>query len=827
MRGICKFPFGDGDGFPKTAAFCAKIFPVIRHLALCLLLGCGLPAQLCAQTLDISIRLTEPDQSPVVGATLRLVDNADSSQVQSSSTDTAGMARFRVETGRLYLFRASAMGFKPLEKGIRGTKDKTNFKFAVEADVTALGGVTVSARRPLLRQEEDKTIVDPEPIAAASTNAFEIIEKTPGLFVDQDGNIYLNSATPATVHINGREQRMSAADIANILKNLPPGSIERIEILRSPSAKYDASGSGGIVNVVLKKGIKIGRTGSLNAGMNQGHYGNQYAGFSLNDSEGSRSGTLNLNVNRRDNYDKIGTTRLLGDAQSLRQEAFNRNPGQGIYGGYSLSFEPRPQWELSLDGRSAYNANRPRSTNESIISQRADGAVLTDNINTLRNLGKNFFANQGLRLKRNLDSLGSEWTSDLAYNFARYDGTQDFDIAFLVPNLTEQVGGDGDIATQRHFLTAQTDLRLKYPRKFSLELGLKTALQRFNSSTAYFSMLNGQRSPDDFRTNAFRYDDAIHAAYFQASKTFSAYILKAGLRMENTNMHGVQSVPADTSFRIRRTDLFPYLYFSRRITQIAGFELRGYLIYRRSITRPNYDLLNPFPRFVDQYLYEAGNPALRPEFTHNVEFNVSAGDYPVLAIGRNYVQDLFTYVIYQDPKLPDVAYRTYDNLGKNRETYFRLTGAMPPVGKYFFVLGTQYNLNEYEGLYENQPLRFRRGSWSFFTYHQLRLGSRSTFSLNGFWRVNGQLQFYELSNFGALNMNINRLFFDRKLTVTLSANDVFFTNRNEFRIAQGNITAFGSRQNDSRRVGLNLRYNFGLKKREEQKNMFDLNESGN
>ena len=104
-----------------------------------------------------------------------------------------------------------------------------------------------------MRQEDDKTIVDPENLAASSTSGYEVLEKTPGLFVDQDGNIYLNSTTPATIYINGREQKMSTADIASLLKSLPPNSIASIEILRTPSAKYDASGGGGIVNIVLKK----------------------------------------------------------------------------------------------------------------------------------------------------------------------------------------------------------------------------------------------------------------------------------------------------------------------------------------------------------------------------------------------------------------------------------------------------------------------------------------------------------------------------------------------------------------------------------------------
>src|SRR4029078_3522570 len=136
--------------------------------------------------------------------------------------------------------------------------------------------VTVTSQKPLMRQEDDKTIVDPENLAASSTSSYEVIEKTPGLFVDQDGNIYINSLSPAAIYINGREMKMSTSDIATMLKSLPSNSISRIEIVRTPSEKYDASGGGGIINIVLKKGVKIGLTGSVTAGCQQGTYANKF-----------------------------------------------------------------------------------------------------------------------------------------------------------------------------------------------------------------------------------------------------------------------------------------------------------------------------------------------------------------------------------------------------------------------------------------------------------------------------------------------------------------------------------------------------------------------
>ena len=259
---------------------------------------------------------------------------------------------------------------------------------------------------------------------------------------------------------------------------------------------------------------------------------------------------------------------------------------------------------------------------------------------------------------------------------------------------------------------------------------------------------------------------------------------------------------------------------------IAGYELRSYLVYRRTIKRPGYDQLNPFARYVDQYLSETGNPALRPQFTTNYEANISVNEKPLLAIGYNNTKDIFTNVVYQADSTRSVAYRTYDNVGTNKEFYLRGLGAIPPGKKYFFVLGAQYNHNFYNGLYEGQPLSFKKGTWTFFTYHQLKLGKLSQITLNGFIRLKGLQQFYELSPFGALNTSINRQFLKRKLTITLSANDIFYTNQNDFTINQGSVDASGNRKADTRRFGINIRYNFGIRKKEDNIDIFNINVPG-
>jgi hypothetical protein len=381
-------------------------------------------------------------------------------------------------------------------------------------------------------------------------------------------------------------------------------------------------------------------------------------------------------------------------------------------------------------------------------------------------------------------------------------------------------GGDGTHSGKRNYAVLKSDIKLKMNHRFTFESGIRLSFLDFKSVANYFMESGGIRNPDPARTNSFRYAENINALYIQAAKTLGKnFVIKFGVRAENTNMNGNQVIPKDTSFSLHRTDLFPYVYLSKKVMAIAGYELRAYLVYRRTLNRPSYDYLNPFPRYIDEYLFEAGNPTLRPQFTHNYEANISVDERPLLAVGVNETKDIFTNVIY--PANNGKLVRTYDNLGKNKEVYLRGLGAIPPGKRYFFVVGAQYNHNFYEGLYNFSSFSYKRGSWTLFTYHQLKLGKLSQFTLNGFVRLKGLQQFYELGNFGSLNASINRQFLQQKLVITLNVNDMFFTNKNEFSIDQAGIKAMGSRASDSRRVGINIRYNFGIKKKEES-NIFNI-----
>lgn len=776
---------------------------------------------LYAQEIPVSIRLQNNKKEPIPFASVSAINRLDSNLVKQQVADSNGQVRFQLIKGQQYRIEVVALNYDPFAKNISIGAGTPDFRFTLEETGKTMEGVVLRSSKPLMRQEDDKTIVDPENLVAASSSGYEVIEKTPGLFVDQDGNIYISSLSPASVQINGREMRMSAADVASILKSLPPTAISKIEIVRTPSAKYDANSSGGVVNVVLKKGVKIGLTGSVNTGIQQGNYGNQLFGFNLNNNDGEKSLSLNFNYSHRNSYEKIITDRIFAPDSVLSQDAYTVYPGNTLFGSYVYSWG-KNKWEFELSGTANLNLSDNKTDNQNRIEKISTDQLLTSNRNQVNNQGNSLVIGNGFETKMKIDSTGSEWTSQIFYYYTDNKTDQVYDTRYFAP-VSFNKSGDGQVDNHRDLFSGRTDLKLKMKKRFTFESGLKSTVHLFKNNTLFYSATNGNRVPDAGRTNRFRYKENINSAYAQGSKTMGKdVVLKFGTRLENTNMQGEQEIPSDTSFAIHRTDLFPYVFLSKSLMKIAGYDLRAYLVYRRTITRPVYEQLNPFSRYVDAYLSEVGNPGLRPQFTRNYEANISVDERPILAIGVNDTKDIFTNVVYQSDSSQSQAYRTYDNLGKNKEWYFRALGALPPGGKYFFVLGTQYNHNFYQGIYENSPLSFKRGTWTFFTYQTLKLDKLSVITLNGFWRLKGQQQFYELGSFGALNASINRRFMKEKLIVTLSVSDMFLTNKNDFMLKQGSVNAVGFRQADTRRAGINIRYNFGIRKKEEGVNMFNV-----
>ena len=768
----------------------------------------------------LKVILNFPKADTTYSVTLQLYLLPDTVLVSSKAVNNS-QANFTVNQFSKYILKLSSVLFENTEKIIAVTDKPVTASFTLKQKNTTLGDVVVVSRKPLIKQDDDKTVVDAEVLANSSTNAYEVLEKTPGAIVDQDGNVYLASTTPATILINGREMKLSSADIASLLKSLPAGSVSKIEILRNPSAKYDASGSGGMVNIILKKGVKLGTNGTVNAAWFQGVYATKTAGFNINKGSEKINSYLNYQFTNRNNFEELNSDRLIRkDSSLIAQQSYTTYPTTNNYlnGGIDVQFTPK--FNAAYDLRMSYTNGKSFALNGIDISKDPSPAILGKNASDINSSNKTTYLGNNISTRYKIDTLGSEWTSQFDYNYYGNRNTQFYKNNYYLP-ARPAVSGNGINNSDKNIFLLQTDLVLKLPKSLTIETGLKATISNSRNSSNYTKDTgNNIMFVDDFQTNTFRYNENIIAAYVQVSKTFAGFTIKPGVRLETTDISGRQLIPKDTTLSIKRTDVFPYLFIKHNLFKIFGSQLIGNAIFRKSIKRPYYEVLNPYPRYIDQYLYDVGNPNLKPQFTTNYELNVTYNNIPVLAFGINNTRDIFSNVTYQDNNTK-IAYRTWDNLGKNKEYYAKLIAGIPPGGKYFFYVGALYNYNHYSGFYEGQPLDYKRGSWTFFAFQELKLTKTFTVNMQGFLKTKGLQNLYELNTFGGIFISANKSILKKKANIILSVNDLLRTNQVGFSLQQGTVNADGKRVNDTRRLGLTFRYNFGIKPKEENKKSFE------
>ena len=769
-----------------------------------------------SQSITVRINILNDKNEIAANATAEILQNVDSTLL---FTKTSGKATiFTLKNNAFYILKITAVNTKIFYQKFQTGNNDTTLNIILQTATKQLDEVVVNSRTPLLKQEDDKTIVDAEQLAGSSTNVFEVLEKTPGAIVDQDGNVYLNSSTPATIYINGREIRLSAVDLANLLKNLPASSISKIEVIRSPSAKYDAASSGGIVNIVLKKGVKLGINGSIDASHFQGVYGSQAIGFNVNNSKEKVNTYLSYNFSKKLNFEDLSSNRYTNSGGLFKQFANTKFENTNNYIGAGINYEVNKKLSVNYDTRISATQNNSNINNNINISSLRTGNSIGQNISVVNNQGPSFFISNGIGAKYKIDSLGSEWSNTLDYTYFKGNSSQEYQNLNIFP-VRNTLFGDGNVLNDKNILAFKSDLVLKTKKKFTVEVGTKITFSLSKNNSAYFSDTSTGKYIDRLQTNRFKYTENIAATYLQIAKTFGGLTIKPGIRYEYTDIRGQQIVPADTTFAIKRSDLFPYIFLRHKIAKVFGFNLVANAIVRRSITRPFYESLNPYPRYADQYTYDIGNPELQPQFTTNYELNINADEFPVFSIGLNDIKNIFTTLTYSRG---DTLFRTYDNLGTNKEIYMRAVVGIPPGKKYFFYAGTQMNIMNYKGQYDNVPFTFKRSSFTFFMFQSYKPTPTLALSLNGFLRVNTVVNFFEIKPFGGLTFSGNKSILNKKMNVILTVNDIFKTNQNKFVINQPNFVADGFRYNDRRRLGIALKYNFGLKPRVEKRQGFEI-----
>ncbi|HEU4471933.1 MAG TPA: TonB-dependent receptor [Flavisolibacter sp.] len=786
-----------------------------------MLLACvGMAFSAMAQTARIEGVIKEPAGGPVASATVSLLRAKDSSLVKMAVTDASGHYDFSNIKEGSYLVSGSAVGFSPARSAAFVLAEGQNLvlpDLGLQTGTGSMSGVVVQARRPLVENRIDKMVVnvDASPTNAGAT-ALEVLEKSPGITVDRDGNISLKGKQGIIVLMDGKQTYLSGQDLANLLRNMPASQLDQIEIMTQPSAKYDAAGNSGIINLRTKKNTQRGFNGSVSVSYVQGRYPKSPNSFNFN----YRSGKVNFFSNLSYAYwtgfnDQTLLRRFRnnqGDLISVfDQEASQNNRSQNYSARFGLDYSIDKKTSIGFLVNGTYN---PRYWENNGRADILNGAGALDSFNKAltvnRDKWKSFGAN--VNFKKVLPGTGRELTADLDY--IRYDSrsrqTSDnynYDPAGQLLGFPFLLRGylPSDIA----IYSGKVDYVQQLQKGAKLEAGVKSSYVSTDNDAQYtsFDQPSDKWIVDNLRSNHFIYKENINAAYVNLSRQVKKWGFQGGLRVENTIADGDQlgnAVQKDTSFRRSYTQLFPTAFISYAYNEKNQFGLS----YGRRIERPNYQDMNPFQYFLDQYTYRQGNPNLTPQFTHNIELSHNYKGALNTTLSYTSTSDILNDILKQNDDTK-VTYQTKENVA-SRQVLGLSVSYNAAVKKWWTTsIFMNLNYNHYEGIVNNRPLDVNMTTFMANMSQQFRFAKTWTAEINGFFRSRSQeTGLFLLDPMGVVSFGFGKQIMKNKGSLKLNIIDPLYIQRAIVNINFGNIDAQVNNQWDNRRVGLTFTYRF-------------------
>lgn len=745
--------------------------------------------------------------------TVSLLNAKDSSLVKADVTDSDGQFELSIVNEGNFLLSYTILGFekkfsdrfelKPGKKHNAGT-----MSLAVAAK--KLQDVTVTSRKPMIEVKADKTIFNVEnSINATGSNALELLQKSPGIQVDNNENITMKGKTGVKVYIDGKMTQLNSKDLAAYLKSINSNDIEAIEMISNPSAKYDASGNAGIINIRLKKNKKFGTNGSVNAGFVQGitPKGNGSVNLNYRDKKVNLFGNVGTNVGRYENELNLYRIQLdsLYDQKSVNfsnNKSINLKAGADFFidsrntiGGMITTNFAENNWSSTSNTDIYYN---PTSTYQKTL--KAYNSIPGNRNNVNFNLNYRYIDTSGREI--NFDGDYGQFRGRGSSHQPNYYYDKNGNIISTVVNRN-YTPTDIDIYTAKvDFEEPKWKGKLGYGAKFSY---VKTA-----NTFDFYNDVNGVPVKVLGRSNSFTYKENVNAAYVNYNRQFSPkWSLQAGLRAEQTNSEGMLTradgvVQADNNVKRNYFDLFP----SAALTWTVDKKSTLNLTYSRRIDRPTYQDLNPFENKLDELTYEKGNAFLRPQYTDNVELSHTFMYMITTTVGYSYVKD---YATQTTDTSKNATYVQQKNLATQQILTFSIGSPLPIKKWWNGYANVWYNYQMFKGKIGNNDVNVSIPLFGAYMQQTFTLGNDYTAELSGWF--NGPSIWgatWKTKSQGALDLGIQKLFMQKKATVKVSVTDIFHT-ASPWRAHSdfGGLNIKGSGTWESQTFRLSFSYRFG------------------
>lgn len=769
----------------------------------------------------ISAIILNDKQIAVENATVELLQAKDSALAKTALTDKNGVAYFENIRFGPYFLKVTQVGYSTKYSSLLVLSETQPLvqvsPLTLSVVATNMSEVTVTGRKPFIQKLSDRIVVNVEnSIVNTGSAAMDVLERSPGVNIDQNDVISLRGRSGVIVMIDGKPTPMTGADLANYLRGLPASAIERIDIITNPSAKYDAAGNSGIIDIRMKKDKRLGINGTFTAGYGQGVYPKANAGSTFN----YRNKKINIFGNYNYAY-RIGLNHLLLDRNFYEngvysggdlKDNYSKSPLSSNTARLGMDFFPSSKTILGFIVSGNFNHFRRNNDNHSIVINEQKKAVSTfESLATNNDRNKNMVAN--INFKHSFDSLGKEITADADYgiydsrsltvNATRYynlDGT------ILQPDYTLHGNQNGELSLK----TFKIDYVHPFNKQSRWEAGFKTSFVKADNDAQFYDMSSGTPQNDVNKTNHFTYRENNNAGYVNFNTQFKKWDIQLGLRGEQTNINTAQQI-GNVTFDSSYFQLFPSAFFNYKIKEDKTI---GLSVSRR-IDRPGYSQLNPFLFLIDVTTYATGRPGLLPQFTWSYElsYTVKSFNFSLSYSHTTHTQTTtlarFKSVFPNIPSDDNVTVQIPINLSSS--DYYGLTVAVPVrVTKWWNMINNaDVYYQKYNGSFSGTALNNGRPAADIRTNNTFTFKKGWTAELNANLNTGGQYGFMVLDPQWGIAAGVQKTVLKNKGTIRFNITDIFWTNLPKAVITFNNYIEKWHAYRETRVVNLNFTYRFG------------------
>ena len=757
--------------------------------------------------------LLDDTKNPLPFSTVILSHAKDSSLYKGEITNERGEFFFENVKEGTFFVQIQVIGFKKIYSPaltISADHDQVDLgTFVATQQSSELGVVTVKGDKPFIERQVDKMVVNIEnSIVQTGSSIMEVMEKLPGVLVNQDDQISLKGKQGVLIFIDGKPTGLSGSDLANMLKGLPSASIQKIEIITNPSSKYDAAGNAGIINIVMKKNRQHGFNGTVSAGYGQGRYGKYTTALSLNYKNKWYNLFLNSSYSKRKGFNNLMLERTFPDTAGksviLQTNNYIQIPVETYNPRLGADFYLSKKTTVSVLGTSLINYLQPQGASRTyVVDENYNPQSNSQFSNNSKDRWYNYALNAELRTQ--FDTTGQELA--VSTDYARYWNKSDQ--AFLTSiynnegNPISNTYMNGNQKGLLNLFAAKADYTYPLKNDSKLEMGLKSSYVTSDNNVKFYDNVNGELLFDTAKSSHFLYSENINAAYLNYHHSFKKVSLQLGLRTEQTLAKGEQVLNGAT-FDRNYLQVFPTAFVEYKLNEQHNFNIN----LGRRIGRPAYSQMNPFRRLIDASTYSEGNPYLLPELTYNIEFTYSFKNMLFITPGYSISKNSITDALLQDATSRKTVQTT---VNIDKFNYYSLNLVFTKRFTPWWTTNTSFlsYYNSYTGTINSNVINNSVPSFSATT--------SNSFSIRDGLSMECGFQYNHKSIYGItlikslynLTFGVQQLLLKKQLTLTLNISDVLWKNYPSGVTVFNNVNERWTSKRDTRVLNITLSYKFG------------------